>query len=85
VAYANAKLARVLAGLGDLEGAANLYRTVIRWSEEPRRHGAREALFIALAGSPATEALVGLAEIAEERGDSVSADELRGRAGLTLT
>jgi hypothetical protein len=57
---------------------------VIASSEEPRQHAAREALFIALVGSPVTAALLGLAEIAEARGDAEAADELRARAGLAL-
>ncbi len=85
VAHAKAKLAHVLEAVDDDETAATLYRDVIAWSEEPRRHEPREALFIALAGSPATAALLGLAEIAEGRGDNASADELRARAGLALT
>ena len=84
VAHAQARLAQVLAAAGDAEGAATLYRDVIRWSEEPRLHAAREALFMALVGSPATAALLGLAEIAEARGDVAAAGELRARAGLAL-
>jgi tetratricopeptide (TPR) repeat protein len=85
VAHAKAKLAHVLETVDDDETAATLYCDVIAWSEEPRRHEPREALFIALAGSPTTAALLGLAEIAEGRGDNASADELRARAGLALT
>jgi predicted ATPase/DNA-binding SARP family transcriptional activator len=85
VAHARAKLAHVLKAVDDAEAAAILYRDVIAWSEEQRRHETREALFIALAGSPAPAALLGLAEIADARGDTRSADELRGRAGLALT
>jgi tetratricopeptide (TPR) repeat protein len=84
VAYAKARLAQVLAAVGDAEAAAMLYRDVIDWSEEPRRRAAREALFIALVGSPATTALLGLAELADARGDADVADELRARAGLPL-
>ena len=39
-----------------------------RSCERPRQ--ARESLFLALAGSPATAALLGLAELAEARGDT---------------
>ena len=60
VAHAKAKLAQVLETAGDADGAATLYRDVLAWCEEPRRHEAREALFIALAGSPATAARRGL-------------------------
>jgi predicted ATPase/DNA-binding SARP family transcriptional activator len=84
VADAKARLAQIRAAAGDAEGAESLYRDVVAWSEEPRRHEAREALFIALAGSPATRALLGLAELADASGDSESADELRARAGLAL-
>jgi predicted ATPase/DNA-binding SARP family transcriptional activator len=84
VAHAKARLAQVLAAAGDAEAAATLYRGVIAWSEEPRQHGAREALFIALVGNPATAALLGLAEIVEARGDAEAANELRARAGLAL-
>ena len=42
-------------------------------------------LFAALADSPATAALFGLAELADARGDTAAADELRERAGLALT
>ncbi|MDP9259789.1 MAG: hypothetical protein M3Q31_25015, partial [Actinomycetota bacterium] len=84
VAHAKARLAQVLAAVGDAEAAATVYRDVIDWSEEPRQHAAREALFIALVGSPATAALLGLAELADARGDADVADELRARAGLAL-
>jgi predicted ATPase/DNA-binding SARP family transcriptional activator len=58
VAHTRARLAQVLEQRGDVEAAATLYRDVIEWSQQPRRHDAREALFIALAGSPAEVALV---------------------------
>ena len=82
VAHVKARLAQVGAAVGDAESAATLYRSVVAWSREPRRHDAREALFIALVGSPATAALVGLAELADARGDGAAADELRAEAGL---
>jgi len=82
VAHVKARLAQVGAAVGDAESAASLYRSVVAWSREPRRHDAREALFIALVGSPATAALVGLAELADARGDGAAADELRAQAGL---
>ncbi len=84
LAHAKARLAQVLAAVGDAEAAATLYRGVIAWSEQPRQHWAREALFIALVGSPGTAALLGLAELADARGDADAADELRARAGLAL-
>jgi predicted ATPase/DNA-binding SARP family transcriptional activator len=84
VADAKTRLAQLRAAANDAEGAESLYRDVVVWSEEPRRHEAREALFVALAGSPATRALLGLAELADAGGDSEAADELRARAGLAL-
>jgi ATP/maltotriose-dependent transcriptional regulator MalT len=53
VAHTRGRHAQVLERRGDTEAAAVLYRAVIEWSQQPRRHDAREALFIALAGSPA--------------------------------
>ena len=84
VAHAKARLAQVRETAGDRDAAESLYRAVVAWSEDPRQHMAREALFVALAGSPAPRALLGLAELAEASGDSVAADELRARAGLAL-
>jgi predicted ATPase len=52
VAYTRARLAQVLERRGDADGASALRRAVSEWSRQPRRHDAREALFIALAGSP---------------------------------
>jgi tetratricopeptide (TPR) repeat protein len=52
VAHTRARLAQLLERRGDAEAAAVLQRAVIEWSHQPRRHDAREALFIALAGSP---------------------------------
>ncbi len=84
-ALARVQLARCAAATGDADAAESLYREVIDWSQAERPHQAREALFVALAGSPVTPALLGLAELAETRGDTATADELRGRAGLALT
>jgi tetratricopeptide (TPR) repeat protein len=58
VAHTRARLAQVLERRGDAEAAEVLYRAVIEWSHQPRRHDAREALFIALAGSPAEVAML---------------------------
>ena len=58
---------------------------VLEWSQTQRPRQARESLFVALAGNPATAALLGLAELADARGDTASADELRLRAGAALT
>jgi hypothetical protein len=84
-AHARVQLGRIAAATGDADTAESLYRRVLDWSQLQRPHQARESLFVALAGSPATAALLGLAEIAEARGDTASADEFRGRAGLALT
>jgi predicted ATPase/DNA-binding SARP family transcriptional activator len=84
VAYARVQLGRVLAAAGDVEAAEKLYRNALEWSLIPRPHRARESLFVILAGSPATAALVGLAEVADARGDGAAAAELRAQAGLAL-
>jgi predicted ATPase/DNA-binding SARP family transcriptional activator len=84
-AYARVQLGRIATASGDAEGAERLYREVLEWSQVERPHQARESLFLALAGSPATAALLGLAELADARGDTAAADEFRGRAGLALT
>ena len=83
-AHARANLARVLTAAGDTESAERLYQNVLEWSRTPRPRQARESLNIALAGSPAAAALLGLAELADTRGDAAAADELRARAGLTV-
>ena len=84
-AYARVQLGRLAATSGDADGAESLYRQVLEWSQTERPRQSRESLFLALAGSPATAALLGLAELAESRGDTAAAHEFRGRAGLTLT
>ena len=66
-AHARVQLARIAAGRGDADTAERLYRQVLEWSQIQRPHQARESLFVALAGSPATAALLGLAEIADAR------------------
>ena len=81
-AHVRIQLARVAGATGDADAAENLYRRVLEWSQLERAHQARESLFVALAGSPARAALLGLADIAEDRGDAVAAGELRGRAVL---
>ena len=63
-AHARVQLARIAAASGAADGAERLYREVIEWSQLQRPHQARESLFLALAGSPATAALLGLEEIA---------------------
>jgi hypothetical protein len=82
---ARVQLARCVAAVGDADTADQLYRHVLGWAEVQRPHQARESLFIALAGSPVTPAMLGLADLAEARGDAPAADELRARAGLALT
>jgi predicted ATPase/DNA-binding SARP family transcriptional activator len=84
-AHARLQLARNVAQTGDTDTAERLYRQILDWSQTQRPHEARESLFLALAGSPAAAALLGLAEIAEARGDTASAHDLRARAGLALS
>jgi len=84
-AHATAELGRVLARRGDVEGAEASFRHVLELDENPRTRRSRESLFAFLAGSPVTTALLGLAELAEARGDSAAADGFRARAGLALT
>jgi len=63
-AYARVQLAHVAGTAGDTAAAERLYREVLEWSQLERPHEARESLFLALAGSPATAALLGLEGIA---------------------
>ncbi len=84
VAHARVCLAAVLAAAGDPATAETLYRNVVEWSERFRPHQARETQFIALAGSPVTAALLGLAELADARGEREAADGLRERATVEL-
>jgi predicted ATPase/DNA-binding SARP family transcriptional activator len=81
-AHARVQLGRALAAAGDIDTAEKLYHNVVQWSETERPHEPRETQFIAIAGSPATGALVGLADLATARGDTEAADELRARAEL---
>ncbi|MBV8217949.1 MAG: AAA family ATPase, partial [Solirubrobacterales bacterium] len=83
-AHARVNLGRVLAAAGDAETAERLYRSVLEWSRAPRPRQARESLNIALAGNPATAALLGLAELADARGDAAATDELRAHAGHSV-
>jgi hypothetical protein len=64
-AYARVGLAQVAAASGDGPGARQLYQQVLEWSQTERPHEARESLFLALAGDPATVAERGLAELGE--------------------
>jgi predicted ATPase/DNA-binding SARP family transcriptional activator len=84
LAHANARLAHLLRATGDAAGAASLYRQVIEWSQAPRRREVREAFFIALVGSPASAALVGLAELDEAAAGVPSVQEAGQLGGLTL-
>lgn len=63
-AHARVQLGHIAAASGDAAGAERLYRDVLEWSQLQRPHQARESLFLALAGSPATAARAGLQEIA---------------------
>jgi hypothetical protein len=69
-AHARVRLARVLAAAGDADTAEALYRDVLDWSDEPRPHGARESLFLALAEDPGTAARTGLDELGQPRRES---------------
>jgi tetratricopeptide (TPR) repeat protein len=84
-AQARVQLARAAEASGAGDEAERLYREVVEWSTTERPHQARESLFVALAGSPARESLLGLARLAAARGDAASAAELRGRADVALT
>ena len=81
-AYARVELGRARAAAGDADTAEKLYRQALDWSAQPRPHRARESLFVVIAGSPATGALLGLAELAAARGEAEAADDLRARAEL---
>lgn len=48
-------------------------RLTLEWSAAARPCHARESLFVTLVGSPATGALLGLAETADARGDAAAA------------
>jgi predicted ATPase len=63
-AQARVHLARIAGASGSANDAERLYREVLEWSTTERPHQARESLFIALAGNPATAAERGLAELA---------------------
>ena len=69
-AQARVQLARIAAASGNTDEADRLFREVLEWSTMQRPHQARESLFVALAGNPATVAERGLAEIAEPRPDT---------------
>jgi predicted ATPase/DNA-binding SARP family transcriptional activator len=84
-AHAGVQLARIAAGRADAAAAEGEYRQVLERLQTQGPRQAREILFVALADDPATAALLGLAELADARGDSASAYELRLRAGAALT
>ncbi len=83
-AHARVQLGRVMAAAGDAETAEALYRAAVEWADAARPHRARETLFVALAGSPAAGALLGLADLAATRGDGDAAEKLRARAEFVL-
>jgi predicted ATPase len=62
-AHARVQLARIAAATEDAPAAERLYREVLEWSRVERPHQSRESLFLALAGSPAAAAELGLAEL----------------------
>ena len=66
-AQARVQLARIAAASGNADEAERLYREVIAWSTLDRPHQARESLFVALAGNPASAAERGLAALAASR------------------
>jgi tetratricopeptide (TPR) repeat protein len=70
-AHARVQLSRIAAASGAVDEAARQYGEVIAWSRIERPHQARESLFVALAGNPATAAELGLAEIPEPRPEVV--------------
>jgi predicted ATPase/DNA-binding SARP family transcriptional activator len=67
-AHARVQLGRIAAAGGDAASAESLYRRVLEWSELQRPQQGRESLFVALAGNPADEAQLALAELIEARG-----------------
>jgi predicted ATPase/DNA-binding SARP family transcriptional activator len=69
-AQARVHLARIAVTSGNTDEADRLYREVLEWSTTQRPHEARESLFLALAGNPATAAERGLGEIPEPRTDT---------------
>ena len=73
MAHTRARLAQVLERRGDAEAADMLYRAVVEWSQQPRRHDAREALFIALAGNPAEVALLATGALELDDGEAAPA------------
>jgi tetratricopeptide (TPR) repeat protein len=64
-AHARVQLGRIAAATGDAATAERLYRQVLEWSQAERPRQARESLFPALAGSPATAAELGLTVLGE--------------------
>jgi predicted ATPase/DNA-binding SARP family transcriptional activator len=66
-AHARVELGRILTAAGDTDTAARLYRSVLEWSERPRRHGPRESLFLALAEDPGAAAAAGLTDLGAAR------------------
>jgi predicted ATPase/DNA-binding SARP family transcriptional activator len=67
-AHARVQLGRIAAAAGDAASAESAYRRVLEWSKLQRPHQGRESLFVALAGNPAEEAQLALAELVEAGG-----------------
>ena len=90
VAHAKARLAQVLAAVGDAEAAETLYRGVdrlVRSSRASTRPARRSSSRLSAARGRA--ALLGLAELADARGDAAAARRVarprRARARLSRT
>jgi predicted ATPase len=71
-AHARVRLARVLAAAGDADTAETLCGNVLEWSDKPRPHGARESLFLALAGDPRTAARAGLDDLGQSHRETAA-------------
>lgn len=65
-AHARLVLARALAAAGDVLEAGRLYELVATWAEGERTHERIELFFAPLHGSPGAQALLALAELADE-------------------
>ena len=64
-AHARVQLARIAAATENADDSREPVPRVLEWAPLQRPHQARESLFVALAGNPATAAERGLADIAQ--------------------